>query len=136
MNLYTIYPIVARALGLAAVQPLGRVRASKGILHTISELKRIRDPSYIVRYAYLTKSNDQLFYPAPSVITLITLIPILNNINLQQKMKVRGGSSHDDIIFTRMPQLLREAFLPYFMLGDLVVYKIPYRRARAWPSGF
>ena len=33
--LYTRYPIVARALGLAAVQPLGRVRrASKGILHT------------------------------------------------------------------------------------------------------
>ena len=32
---YTRYPIVARALGLAAVQPLGRVRrASKGILHT------------------------------------------------------------------------------------------------------
>ena len=34
--LYTRYPIVARVLGLAAVQPLGRVRrASKGILHTI-----------------------------------------------------------------------------------------------------
>ena len=39
LNLYTRYPIVARALGLtAAVQPLGRVRArvnGKGILHTI-----------------------------------------------------------------------------------------------------
>ena len=36
LYLYTRYPIVARALGLAAaVQPLGRVRrASKGILHT------------------------------------------------------------------------------------------------------
>ena len=35
-RLYTRYPIVARALGLAA---LGRVRrASKGILHTISTL--------------------------------------------------------------------------------------------------
>ena len=36
LTLYTRYPIVARALGLAAaVQPLGRVRrASKGILHT------------------------------------------------------------------------------------------------------
>ena len=35
VELYTRYPIVARALGLAAVQPLGRVRrASKGILHT------------------------------------------------------------------------------------------------------
>ena len=34
-RLYTRYPIVARELGLAAVQPLGRVRrASKGILHT------------------------------------------------------------------------------------------------------
>ena len=34
-GLYTRYPIVARALGLAAVQPLVRVRrASKGILHT------------------------------------------------------------------------------------------------------
>ena len=31
---YIRYLIVARALGLAAVQPLGRVRASKGILHT------------------------------------------------------------------------------------------------------
>ena len=27
LGLYTRYPIVARALGLAAVQPLGRVRA-------------------------------------------------------------------------------------------------------------
>ena len=36
-TLYTRYPIVARAFGLAAVQPLGRVRrASKGILHTTS----------------------------------------------------------------------------------------------------
>ena len=38
LTLYTRYPIVARALGLAAaVQPLGRVRrASKGILHAKS----------------------------------------------------------------------------------------------------
>ena len=42
VNLYTRYPIVARALGLAAA--LGRVRrASKGILHTTRQLEDHQD---------------------------------------------------------------------------------------------
>ena len=51
-NLYTIYPIVARALGLAAVQPLGRVRrVSKGILHTT--LKYVPNNQYISTHSRL-----------------------------------------------------------------------------------
>ena len=33
LYLYTIYSVVACALGLAAVQPLGRVRALAKVLH-------------------------------------------------------------------------------------------------------